>query len=62
MGPSDTSPPSDLRGESLRQRCAKIERPEESEEELDKETREGMEDGGPPEETGESRVTLSPAS
>ena len=35
---------------------------EESEEELDKETREGMEDGGPPEETGESRLTLSPAS
>ena len=40
----------------------KIGSTEESEEELDMETREGMEDGGPPEETGESRLTLSPAS
>ena len=62
MGPSDTSPPSDPTGESQRQCRAKIRSAEESEEELDRETREGTENGGPPEEIGESRLTLSPVS
>jgi hypothetical protein len=35
---------------------------EEREEELEMETREGMEDDVPPEEIGESRLTLSPSS
>ena len=40
----------------------KIGSAEELEEELERETREGTEDGGPPEEIGDSRLTLSPVS
>jgi hypothetical protein len=58
-----TSPPSDLRGESQHQ-CRETTwgREEDWEEELEMETREGIEEGAPPEETGESMLTLSPSS
>ena len=47
-------------GESQCQCRAKIGR--DLEEELDKETREGMETNNPPKDTGKSRLTLSPVS